>query len=94
MREKLLKSLRYTLRDAENWLELAKNPNNECWLDDMTQYVLNLGRAYQTALILRSDYNETGEAVQRARKMRHTMETEINEIQELHQEKKAYARIN
>ena len=88
MREKLLKSLRFTLKDAENWIELAKNPNNKCWFDDMAQYILNLGRAYQTALILRSDYNENGEDVQAARRMRRNMENEINSIQELHKEEK------
>ena len=53
MREKLLKSLRYTLEDAENWLEVAKNENDENWIDHMGQYLYNLGRAYQTACHLR-----------------------------------------
>lgn len=88
MREKLLKSLRYTLNDAENWLELAKHETNACWLEDMGEYLYNLGRAYQTALILKSDFNENGEEVRKASKMRLDMKKEVAAIHELHQEEK------
>ena len=88
MREKLLKSLRYTLSDAESWLELAKHQTNIHWLDDMGEYLYNLGRAYQTALILKADYNENGEEVRTASKMRLDMQKEVSAIQELHQEEK------
>ena len=94
MREKLLKSLRYTLNDAENWLELAKQPNNECWLDDLSQFIFNLGRSYQTALILKADYNENGPEVQRTRQLRYNMHYEISAVQENHQEEKAHAPID
>lgn len=88
MRDKLLKSLRFTLKDAENWIEVAKFPNNECWLDDITQFVFTLGKAYQTALILKADYNENGLEVQRARKLRYNMHDVISEVQRIHQEEK------
>ena len=88
MREKLLKSLRFTLKDAENWIEVAKQQNNKCWLDDITQFVFALGKAYQTALILKADYNENGPEVQRASILRYKMHGLISEVQEIHQEEK------
>ena len=88
MREKLLKSLRYTLEDAENWLDVAKNENDENWIDHMGQYLYNLGRVYQTALILQADYKENGKEVHAARNMRHNMYNDIATIQEIHQEEK------
>lgn len=85
MRERLLQSLRFNLNDSEKWLELAKDKRNEYWLDDMGQYIYLVGKVYQTALILSVEYDEKGEEVKTARKMRYTMFDEISIIQKIHQ---------
>ena len=94
MRERLLQSLRFNLNDSKKWLELAKDKRNEYWLDDMSQYIYLVGKVYQTALILSVDYDEKGEEVKTARKMRYTMFDDISVIQKIHQEGKTHASID
>ena len=89
MRERLLQSLRFNLNDSEKWLEIAKNPRNECWLEDISQYIYLVGKVYQTSLILSVEYGENSEEVKTARQMRYTMFDEIALVQKIHQEGKS-----
>lgn len=86
MRERFLQSLRFNLNDSEKWLELAKDSRNECWLEDLSQYIYLVGKVYQTALILSVEYGEKSEEVKAAREMRYKMFDEVTTIKRIHQE--------
>ncbi len=86
MRERFLQSLRFNLNDSEKWLLLAKDSRNECWLEDLSQYIYLVGKVYQTALILSVEYGENSEEVKAAREMRYKMFDEVTTIKRIHQE--------